>query len=204
MHGANRPAIPHRALPERFDEQQRAAVEYLLAGGSDVKVWLGVGGMGKTYVFDVLLDACRRAGFDLQATSTDHSLVKQIVEKTDVRAATIASLVGKWKRGEDLPGRHSVILVDEVSKLGTAWGADLLSIARERGAQVWLVGDHQFQAVGAGDTLRIVQKVEQGVDFEKTRRQAEQWQRDATEAMRRGEIRAGFEAYRARGFVHET
>jgi hypothetical protein len=211
MHEANRPAIPHGPLPERFDDQQRAAVEYLLGGGSDVKVWLGVGGMGKTFVFDELLAACRRQGYDLQATSTDHSLVKQIVEKTDVRAATIASLVAKWKRGEDVPTSRSIILVDEVSKLGTAWGVDLLRVASERGAQVWLVGDHQFQAVGAGDTLRIVQKVEQGVDFSRTRRQRldpadanPAWMREATEAMRRGEIRAGFEAYRQRGFVHEA
>ena len=109
MHEANRPAIPHRPLPERFDDQQRAAVEYLLAGGSDVKVWLGVGGMGKTFVFDELLEACRRQGYDLQATSTDHSLVKQIVEKTDVRAATIASLVGEMearRRLADEPVHH--------------------------------------------------------------------------------------------------
>jgi hypothetical protein len=53
-----------------------------------------------------------------------------------VRAATIASLVAKWKRGEDLPTSRSIILVDEVSKLGTAWGADLLRVASERGAQV--------------------------------------------------------------------
>jgi hypothetical protein len=211
MHNANRPAIRHRPLPEKFDEQQRAAVEYLLAGGSGIKTWLGVGGMGKTYVFDELFEACQRQGYDLQATSTDHSLVKQIEEKTQLPAATIASLVWHWERGEDLPTSRSIILVDEVSKLGTQWGADLLRIARERGAQVWLVGDHQFQAVGAGDTLRIVQTVEQGVDFTKTRRQRLDptdadpvWMRKATEAMRHGKIRDGFEAYRARGFVHEA
>jgi hypothetical protein len=209
---ANVRAIPHAPFPKLFDQQQRDAGEHLLSAGSAVKVWLGVGGMGKSYCLDTLDDACRASGLRLIATSTDHSLIKQIEEKNpQIPASTISSLLWHWERGKNLPDRQTAIFVDEVSKLGTEWGARFLQIARERGARVWLVGDHQFQAVGYGDTLRIVQRYEQGVDFEKTRRQRldptdanPAWMREATEAMRRGEMLAGFQAYKDRGFVHET
>jgi ATP-dependent exoDNAse (exonuclease V) alpha subunit len=168
--------------------------------------------MGKSYCLDPLDEACNANGLRLIATSTDHSLVKQIEEKNpQIPASTIASLLWHWERGKNLPDRRTVFFVDEVSKLGTEWGARFLQIAHERGARVWLVGDHQFQAVGYGDTLRIVQRYEQGVDFTKTRRQRfdptdrnPAWMREATEAMRRGEMLAGFQAYKDRGFVHET
>jgi hypothetical protein len=209
---ANVRAIGHRAYPEKFDQQQRDACDHLLAAGSAVKVWLGVGGMGKSYCLDALDEACRANGLRLIATSTDHSLVKQIEEKNpQIPASTIASLLWHWERGKNLPDHRSVFFVDEVSKLGTEWGAKFLETARKHGSRVWLVGDHQFQAVGYGDTLRIVQRYEKGVDFSKTRRQRldtndlnPAWMREATEAMRRGEMLAGFQAYRERGFVHET
>jgi hypothetical protein len=194
----------HTPFPKPFDQQQRDACEHLLSAGSAVKVWLGVGGMGKSYCLDTLDEACRASGLRLIATSTDHSLVKQIEEKNpQILASTIASLLWHWERGKNLPDRRTLIFVDEVSKLGTEWGARFLDIAHERGAWVWLVGDHQFQAVGYGDTLRIVQRYEQASTYEKTRRQRldptdrnPAWMREATEAMRRGEMLAGFQAYR--------
>jgi len=45
---------------------------------------------------------------------------------------------------------------------------------------------------------------ENTVDLEKTRRQREGWQREATQAVRRGDIGEALGAYRERGFVHET
>jgi hypothetical protein len=45
---------------------------------------------------------------------------------------------------------------------------------------------------------------DRSVDLEKTRRQSEGWQREATEAVRRGEIRVAIDAYRERGFVYES
>ena len=42
------------------------------------------------------------------------------------------------------------------------------------------------------------------VDLQKTRRQREGWQREATETVRRGDIGEALGAYRERGFVHET
>ncbi len=66
--------------------------------------------------------------------------------------------------------------------------------------------DKQFQAVAHGNALTVMQRAvgENTVDLEKTRRQTESWQRDATEPVPRGGVREALDAYRERGFVHET
>jgi ATP-dependent exoDNAse (exonuclease V) alpha subunit len=99
-----------------------------------------------------------------------------------------------------------VLLIDEASTLGTVQGAALLSEARAAGAMVVMLGDdRQFQAVAHGDALAVVQRSlsEASVDMAQTRRQTEAWQREATRAVRRGDVRAAIEAYREHGCVRE-
>ena len=62
------------------------------------------------------------------------------------------------------------------------------------------------EAVAHGNALELMQRTggDRGVDLEKTRRQSEVWQREATESVRRGDVRGAIDAYRERGFVHET
>jgi hypothetical protein len=126
--------------------------------------------------------------------------------ETTVPGQSAAKELHEWSQDRDRLGPRDVLVIDEASTLGTTQGARLLREAHTRGATVIALGDDkQFQAVAHGNALEMMMRAvgDRRVDLEKTRRQKESWQRDATEAVRRGEVRAAIDAYRERGFVRE-
>jgi len=196
-----------RPASERLDEQQRRAYTYAIAGDSRLKVVTGVPGAGKTTLITEVAAAYQDAGYNVRAVSIANSAVEVLRQETDVPARSIAKELYEWSQDRERLGPRDVLIIDEVSTLGTKQGAELLKDAQERGATVLALGDDkQFQAVAHGNALTFMQRAvgENTVDLEKTRRQTESWQREATEAIRRGGVREALDAYRERGFVHET
>jgi len=196
-----------RPASERLDAQQRGAYDYATSDDSRLKVVTGVPGSGKTALISEVAAAYREAGYNVRAVSVANSAVDVLRRETDVPARSVAKELYEWGRGRERLGERDLLVIDEVSTLGTKQGADVLREARERGATVLALGDdRQFQAVAHGNALELMQRAlgENTVDLEKTRRQQEPWQRDATEAVRRGDVREALDAYRERGFVHET
>jgi hypothetical protein len=59
--------------------------------------------------------------------------------------------------------------------------------------------------VAHGNALAFMQRAvrEKTIDLTQTRRQHEEWQRAATHVVRRGDVRAALEAYRAEGCIRE-
>jgi len=196
-----------RPASERLDEQQRRAYDYAVADDSRLKVITGVPGAGKTALITEVAAAYREAGYNVRAVSIANSAVDVLRRETDVPARSVAKELYEWSQEREQLGRSDLLVVDEVSTLGTKQGAELLREAHERGATVLVLGDDkQFQAVAHGNALELMQRAvgENTVDLEKTRRQRDGWQREATEAVRRGDIGEALDAYRERGFVHET
>ncbi len=196
-----------RSASERLDEQQRRAYDYAIADDSRLKVITGVPGAGKTALITEVAAAYREAGYNVRSVSIANSAVDVLRRETDVPARSVAKELYEWSQEREQLGRRDLLVVDEVSTLGTKQGAELLAEAHERGATVLALGDDkQFQAVAHGNALELMQRAvgENTVDLEKTRRQREGWQREATEAVRRGDIGEALGAYRERGFVHET
>jgi hypothetical protein len=194
-----------REAPPRLDEQQRAAFDYILAGGSRLKIVTGVPGSGKTTLINAIAEAYTAAGYTVRAVSIANSAVDVLRRETTVPARSVAKELWEWGQGRERLGKRDLLVIDEVSTLGTDQGAALLREANERGAIVVALGDaKQFQAVAHGSALTIMQAVEAGIDMAKTRRQVVDWQRAATEAVRAGEIAEGIGAYATAGFVHRT
>jgi len=196
-----------RPASERLDEQQRRAYDYAIADDSRLKVITGVPGAGKTALITEVAAAYREAGYNVRSVSIANSAVDVLRRETDVPARSVAKELYEWSQEREHLGRRDLLVIDEVSTLGTKQGAELLREAHERGATVLALGDDkQFQAVAHGNALELMQRAvgENTVDLEKTRRQREGWQREATEAVRRGDIGEALGAYRERGFVHET
>jgi len=196
-----------RPASERLDEQQRRAYDYAVSDDSRLKVITGVPGAGKTALITEVAAAYREAGYNVRSVSIANSAVDVLRRETDVPARSVAKELYECSQEREQLGRRDLLVVDEVSTLGTKQGAELLREAHERGATVLALGDDkQFQAVAHGNALELMQRAvgENTVDLEKTRRQREGWQREATQAVRRGDIGEALGAYRERGFVHET
>ena len=196
-----------RLASERLDAQQRRAYDYAIADDARLKVVTGVPGAGKTTLITEVAAAYRDAGYNVRAVSIANSAVDVLRRETDVPARSIAKELFEWSQDRERLGSRDVLIIDEVSTLGTKQGAELLKDAHERGATILALGDDkQFQAVAHGNALTFMQRAvgENTVDLEKTRRQTESWQREATEAVRRGDVREAIDVYRDRGFVYEN
>jgi len=196
-----------RPASQQLDEQQQRAYAYATGDDARLKVITGVPGAGKTRLISEIGAAYQDAGYNVRAVSVANSAVDVLRRETDVPARSVAKELYEWGQDRERLTNRDLLIIDEVSTLGTAQGAALLRDAHERGAVVIALGDDkQFQAVAHGNALELMQRAapDRGVDLEKTRRQSEAWQREATEAVRRGDVRSAIDAYRERGFVHET
>jgi len=196
-----------RPASQQLDEQQQRAYAYATDDDARLKVISGVPGAGKTRLISEIGAAYQDAGYNVRAVSVANSAVDVLRRETDVPARSVAKELYEWGQDRERLTNRDLLIIDEVSTLGTAQGAVLLREAHERGAVVIALGDDkQFQAVAHGNALEMMQRAvgDRNVDLEKTRRQSEAWQREATQAVRRGDVRDAIEAYRTRGFVHES
>jgi len=204
--GARRDVAIARPASERLDEQQRRAYDYAVAADSRLKVITGVPGAGKTTLISEVSAAYESAGYNVRAVSIANSAVDVLRRETTVPAQSVAKELYEWSQDRAKLGARDLLIIDEVSTLGTKQGAELLREAHQCGATVIALGDDkQFQAVAHGSALTLMQRAvgEKGVDLEKTRRQREGWQREATQEIRRGDVAGAIGAYRERGCVHE-
>jgi len=196
-----------RPAGDRLDEQQQRAYAYAIESDERLKVITGVPGAGKTQLIREIGAAYEEAGYNVRAVSVANSAVEVLRRETDVPARSVAKELYEWGQDRERLTNRDLLIIDEVSTLGTAQGAALLRDAHERGAVVIALGDDkQFQSVAHGNALELMQRAagERSIDLDKTRRQQEAWQREATEAVRRGDVRHAIDAYRERGFVHES
>jgi len=205
---SNKPDVAiARPADGRLDEQQGRAYAYATDDDARLKVITGVPGAGKTRLISEIGAAYQDAGYNVRAVSVANSAVDVLRRETDVPARSVAKELYEWGQDRERLTNRDLLIIDEVSTLGTAQGAALLCEAHERGATVIALGDDkQFQAVAHGNALELMQRAvgENAIDLKNTRRQSEAWQREATEAVRRGDIRDPIDAYRERGFVYET
>ena len=195
-----------------LDEQQRRAYTYATSPQSLLKVVTGVPGAGKTFLTSEIAAAYEAAGYRVRAVSVANSAVDVLRRETPLPAQSVAKQIYELDRERPRgapspkPTARDALFIDEASTLGTAQGARLLDEWRRAGAPVVVFADHkQFQAVARGDALGLMVRALDGntVDLEKTRRQKNEWQREATEAVRRGEIRQALTAYKNHGLTHE-
>ncbi len=196
-----------RPASQHLDQQQQRAYVYATDDDARLKVITGVPGAGKTRLISEIGAAYQEAGYNVRAISVANSAVDVLRRETDVPARSVAKELYEWGQDRERLTNRDLLIIDEVSTLGTAQGAALLRDAHERGAVVIALGDDkQFQAVAHGNALELMQRAagDRSVDLEKTRRQSEAWQREATQAVRSGDVRGAIDAYRTRGVVHES
>jgi hypothetical protein len=153
--------------------------------------------------------AFHRAAVSIAHTCTGprHSaLVREALEReTGVPSRTLASLEHAWKEGRDRLHGTSVLLVDEAGMVDARQLGRVLQHAQENGAKVVLLGDpDQLKAIGAGDAYRGLLEHHPSASLETIHRQAEPWQRAASQDLASGRVAAALDAYEIAGRLHWT
>jgi ATP-dependent exoDNAse (exonuclease V) alpha subunit len=94
------------------------------------------------------------------------------------------------------------VVVDEAGMVGTRTLARLLAHAEQAGAKVVLVGDpHQLPEIDAGGILRGLANRLDTVQLTDNRRQREQWEREALDELRDGDVAQAVAAYGDHGRI---
>ena len=185
-----------------LSEDQRAAYDYLLAGG-DIRNLVGIAGSGKSYLLGAIKEAHELSGHRVIGMAMAGKAAENLAESSGIESRTVASYIASWANDRDRLTSKDVIVIDEAGMLGSEQYARLLHEAHTRGAKVIPVFDtEQLQAIAAGASARAVAERTGFVELTEVRRQRAAWQREATRDFAMGETQKGLLAYEAHDNVH--
>jgi len=174
-----------RPVKATLDDEQRKALDALLASTNAVSVFRGGAGTGKSYVLRELVEQLQESGRRAVVLAPQRQQVMDMEKAGLPSPSTVANFLLK---GELATG--AVVVVDEAGQIGGRQMLEMLRLARDRGARVILSGDtRQHGAVEASDALLAIERHSgvKPVELHRIRRQDPALGRDYEE---RNQIRA--------------
>ena len=189
-------AIEHSTL----GEDQAAAIRALTANGDRISVMVGRAGTGKTHTLGTLRNAYEAAGWSVIGLAPSARAARELHEGSGIESTTIARHLVEQRTIT----ATTVVVVDEAAMAGTRDVAAIVDQATVVGAKVVLVGDHhQLPEVAAGGAFRAALDTlgDRVVELTVNRRQRHEWERDALDQLRCGDVPTAFAAYRDHGRV---
>jgi ATP-dependent exoDNAse (exonuclease V) alpha subunit len=120
-------------------------------------------------------------------------------------ATTVAALLHSRQMQDEV--RNGVLLVDEAGLLSSPQLKRVVELAQQNNCRVILSGDTaQHTAVERGDALRLLERhaALQSVEIKRIRRQLDPTYREAVNALRHGNVEAGFAGLDQLGAVQEV
>jgi Ti-type conjugative transfer relaxase TraA len=182
--------------------EQREAVFHATAD-NDLAQIVGRAGAGKTTVARTIADAYREQGYEVQGAALAGKAAEGLEKEAGIPSRTLASLERAWAEGRDGLDRRTVLVIDEAGMIDTRQLSRVLQEAAQARAKVVLLGDpDQLKAIGAGDAYRGLLERYPSARLETVRRQAEPWQRTASEHLAEGRVTLALDAYDAAGRLH--
>lgn len=183
--------------PRTLSTEQTAAFHYLLEP-YDLRSVIGYAGTGKSYLLSAVREAFEASNYRVQGITLSGIAAQNLEGSSGIESRTLASRSWYWDRGEQLPGRRDILVVDEAGMLGSRQMARILAVADQGNAKVVLVGDtQQLQAIEAGAAFRAIIEQTGALELTEVRRQRIPWQREATKDFARGHTAKALSAYEA-------
>jgi hypothetical protein len=171
-----------------------------LGTGGKLGVVIGSAGAGKTTLLQPLVSAWQEAGRDVHgialAWRQADDLTNTGIAKENVKAFSV--FLKAAQEGEMTLTEHSVVVVDEISLLGTRPGLDLLRLQADHGFRIAMLGDDkQCQSIEAGPMIELVRRAlgaEQVPEILSTVRQQTEREKEIVGLLRTGETKSVVQA----------
>ena len=177
--------------------EQADMVTRLCTSGNGIDVVCAAAGTGKTYTLDAAREAWEASGHRVIGAALAGIAAQELHSTAGIRSSTLAMLQIDLDAHRVHLDDRTVIVIDEAGMAGTRNLAPILDAADRVGAKVVLVGDpHQLPEIDAGGVLAGLAKRLGPIELTQNRRQRAQWEREALEELRCGDIDAAFSAYR--------
>lgn len=184
-----------------LSEEQREAVRRL-AGGEGISVVVGLAGAGKSTMLSAARDAWERAGYSVHGAALSGKAAEGLEQSSGIASRTLASWEAGWSAGRGELGKDDVFVIDEAGMVSSRQLASFIDAAERAGTKIVLVGDpEQLQPIQAGAAFRAVAERVGFAELAQVRRQAEGWQRQASQEFARHRTADGLAAYADRGAV---
>jgi hypothetical protein len=182
--------------------EQREAVFHATAD-NDLAQIVGRAGAGKTTVARTIADAYREQGYEVRGAALAGKAAEGLEREAGIPSRTLASLERAWAEGRDGLDHRTVLVIDEAGMIDTRQLSRVLYSANRASSKVVLLGDpDQLKSIGAGDAYRGLLERYPSARLETVRRQAEPWQRAASEHLAEGRVTVALDAYDAAGRLH--
>jgi conjugative relaxase-like TrwC/TraI family protein len=189
---------------ERLRDEQRRAVNEVLASRDLAINLCGAAGTGKTATLQEIERGLREAGHKVTAVAPTRSAVEEL-HKVGIRdAMTVSRLLEDETQQGALRGK--VLIVDEAGMISGRQMDELLKLAEHGNVRLLFSGDtRQIQSVEASDALRILERESQmkSVSLTGVQRQTQAEYRDAIQTLRDSPEK-GFEKLEKLGAVREV
>ncbi|WP_085032524.1 Ti-type conjugative transfer relaxase TraA [Ensifer aridi] len=183
----------------RLSEEQRTAIEHI-AGLERIAAVIGRAGAGKTTMMKAAREAWEAAGYHVVGGALAGKAAEGLEKETGISSRTLSSWELRWGAGRNQLDAKTVFVLDEAGMVSSRQMAHLVEMVTKSGAKLVLVGDpEQLQPIEAGAAFRAIADRIGYAELETIYRQREQWMRDASLDLARGDIRKAVDAYTAQG-----
>jgi hypothetical protein len=143
----------------RFSREQRVAIHALATGGK-LSLLTGVAGSGKTTLLRPLVDAWCQDGRKVVGMSTAWRQADALKDAGIEETYALQPLLNAIDTGEFRPDARTVLVMDEISQIGSRPLLRLLELQAETGLTIKMLGDReQVQSIEAGDTIALLKRV---------------------------------------------
>ncbi|WKT93342.1 Ti-type conjugative transfer relaxase TraA [Brucella anthropi] len=190
--------------PFRLDIEQIEAIRHV-TGDSGIAAVVGLAGTGKSTLLAAARFAWESGHHRVLGAALSGKAAEGLEESSGIRSRTLAAWEHAWNNGPDRLMRGDVLVIDEAGMVSSLQMARMLDAAEKAGAKVVLVGDAmQLQPIGAGAAFRAIAERIGSAELAGVRRQQDQWARDASSRLARGDTAGGLEIYARRGHLVEA
>ncbi|MBY4617133.1 Ti-type conjugative transfer relaxase TraA [Rhizobium redzepovicii] len=185
----------------RLSDEQRTAIERVV-GRERIAAVIGRAGAGKTTMMKAAREAWEAAGYRVVGGALAGKAAEGLEKEAGIQSRTLSSWELRWNRGRDRIDARTVFVLDEAGMVSSRQMALFVEAVVEAGAKLVLVGDpEQLQPIEAGAAFRAIADRIGYAELETIYRQRQQWMRDASRDLARGNVSQAVDAYRDHGHV---
>ena len=186
---------------ERLSDEQRTAIEQVTKPGGIAAV-VGRAGAGKTTMMKAAREAWELAGYRVIGGTLAGKAAEGLQKEAGIESRTLASWELRWKEGREPLTDKTVMVIDEAGMIASKQMAYFVETAVRFGAKLVLIGDpEQLQPIEAGAAFRAIVERIGYAELERIYRQREDWMREASLDLARGNVAKAIGAYNGHGRV---
>lgn len=182
---------------ERLSEEQKAAIEHV-TGGERIAAVIGRAGAGKTTMMRAAREAWEAAGYRVVGGALAGKAAEGLEKEAGIVSRTLSSWQLRWSQGRGQLDKKTIFVLDEAGMVSSRQMDLFVEAVTRGGAKLVLVGDtEQLQPIEAGAAFRAIADRIGYAELETIYRQREQWMRDASIDLARGNVGKALAAYQS-------